>query len=1707
MALLASAGYAAEAFAAGPLAFASPSHFAMTCGNALRLVPTQPGSGGAGSEREGEMVRWCEGASVGALDAAPAHGVIAYGERLKTLQDPRVFIYSVGQGTVSATLSCEGELGIIALALCNDPEQRLLVTLGEIPDHNITVWDWGVGSMLARVSAQGSRARSVSFDPLDCTTIASVGSKLELWTLSTEESGKRELHADPPTNIDKEERELTAHCWAPGKTLFLGSDSGEICHVNARTGCKVYGSTWTKVSASGIGALALSSKHVLAGTSEGTEGVIHWVSYPLQDSSTEAEHKVGYAVQKSSPMLDGPVTCLSVSPDWKSLAIATAQGTVSVCSLDDPQSEEGGEDNPQLHVREVGHGFPDGGVNAMASLSRLPVVCTAGQRGSVTLWMAPSLQIISTTRISASHEATCVAVADEAHVLVAGSSGGEVAAVDISDLAEPRLVFSARLHSSPVTAVSVSQNWLASAALGSKDGYIALSRIQNGSAGVLPIGRVMNPSSDGKSSLLHMQLHANVLLATTSTGEMFRIALPDGSTGATVMPLKLATETAQVLAIVQFFILEAGADESTVRLIGWCADRGLRCWAVSVTGAFSAELVSEWKGSASIGMALAAGSDHRGNAVVFAGARDGSITLRSQSSLGADAPVVTRHIGAAAAIKGGFSAEPSANLHYEPMVVGRGGVSGVAVGAGVLRGWIVSAGRDGSLIAQALNESLSPPRPSLPAPASGLLATSPSVSKDEDRRVGAGPGRVLWEEWDSEGGAPVAGVGLTADSGTASRGEAGTKVLADLAKLRATFQGMLEHNKTCPEIERLERTELTVDVAEKARKVALADAEALRVSHSIQRENALRELLSQKIKTNCHDSMEATLLSIVPLDGTAPPGLMIESYPVAKLSAEEEKRLKRVRMMRRLEMAEDALAKENGLPTSRSDSLRMTHAEMQRVMAERGGKGGSKKGDTKAVDEDGDDDAEGDGDAGAADGKKMIGDEVLLYDALQLSTRQQRLNQIELQRSRIRTLKADFNEKLKKAIKDKSSVIDKLDEKKSRLGEIKEACGLFIFSKNGTEKLEVDENYALAACEEGKQLAVKDSEISAPKYQSAADRAAKEAAEAEERARQAGKGSDDAVGRALNDMMYGTLEARKMDDHSVLDEKPAFYDTPNEQLSDEQIKQKQEYDKKEKNAADDEDKQRKALEAEAKKIKADMQQLIEEFHKALSELADLKLGVQRNIHAAELEVVLLWQAIVRDDDREIKIRELSRHTDTAQLDLNTTAAAVSLLRQEIDAFRLTYETVLAEDKACDRAFKKEVGEYIFADELTKLFKKRSYAHESLGGPGRAQLSRNPYEAIALAKEEAFPRPERLDWDAENIEGAREVPGLSQRLDELRERKIDTELQVKRMAAELMGLNNRLQELQLLHKDAAELCDKLHDDLHKLQEERELDAYNFVMLLDLKQGQVEVDMDQLLDETFDAAMMEGSQISQLNSIIEGLGGQKVEMMAETKSFRNQIHGVSWHNEMLDFKAMEVTENIKYVQLLWVTKDLQSVIKGGADDRKQKQIHTLEKQMDHSQQLHELKVQDMKSRLFRAHKQIREKELENNKLTEYVQDLAVSVAQREKIMRVRRSDEESADDREYKMQEVVWRRLVLEEARQQSEDIAILKAEVPIPKTYRMQAHLELPCPRLLPLFVFLLVELEETFSFPDLCLVCACRWIGYDSALSLPLPRTITPNIH
>ena len=108
-------------------------------------------------------------------------------------------------------------------------------------------------------------------------------------------------------------------------------------------------------------------------------------------------------------------------------------------------------------------------------------------------------------------------------------------------------------------------------------------------------------------------------------------------------------------------------------------------------------------------------------------------------------------------------------------------------------------------------------------------------------------------------------------------------------------------------------------------------------------------------------------------------------------------------------------------------------------------------------------------------------------------------------------------------------------------------------------------------------------------------------------------------------------------------------------------------------------------------------------------------------------------------------------------------------------------------------------------------------------------------------------------------------------------------------------------------------------------------------------EVEGQEKEMLHDGGTGALIEVDTVHQLNRVVRSLGKEKVDLMEETKSFRNKIHAVNWENQMLQLKATDVAENIRYFQLLWVTKDLQVAIKGGQDDRKTAQNVTLERQV--------------------------------------------------------------------------------------------------------------------------------------------------------------------
>jgi hypothetical protein len=136
--------------------------------------------------------RWGLGCGVTALAASTRHGVVAYAERMKTVRldraphspnpscvlapqphslctrnpcpplhpyskphphpsqihPPKVFLLSLDLKQKIATLSLDGDLGVVCIDIARDATR--LCILSDVPDHTIVVWDWIEDKVLAR---------------------------------------------------------------------------------------------------------------------------------------------------------------------------------------------------------------------------------------------------------------------------------------------------------------------------------------------------------------------------------------------------------------------------------------------------------------------------------------------------------------------------------------------------------------------------------------------------------------------------------------------------------------------------------------------------------------------------------------------------------------------------------------------------------------------------------------------------------------------------------------------------------------------------------------------------------------------------------------------------------------------------------------------------------------------------------------------------------------------------------------------------------------------------------------------------------------------------------------------------------------------------------------------------------------------------------------------------------------------------------------------------------------------------------------------------------------------------------------------------------------------------------------------------------------------------------------------------------------------
>lgn len=192
--------------------------------------------------------------------------------------------------------------------------------------------------------------------------------------------------------------------------------------------------------------------------------------------------------------------------------------------------------------------------------------------------------------------------------------------------------------------------------------------------------------------------------------------------------------------------------------------------------------------------------------------------------------------------------------------------------------------------------------------------------------------------------------------------------------------------------------------------------------------------------------------------------------------------------------------------------------------------------------------------------------------------------------------------------------------------------------------------------------------------------------------------------------------------------------------------------------------------------------------------------------------------------------------------------------------------------------------------------------------------------------------------------------------------------------------------------------------------------------------------------FDSALLiHRSVIEDLNSQIVTLGEGKVAAMIDCKDYYKNIHLLEWEHEKMQMDAEDLNTKTRDVQTLRVTKELQQFLfEENNAQRMQKEIQTLEKTIKLNEAMHQRKVCDKKRILDRFMWLIKEKEAECGVLDAELKELAVSLVERQQIQEACVADLVPAADQ--RMKDIVARRKLVDLAKSQSQEVAVLRAEV-------------------------------------------------------------------
>ena len=374
--------------------------------------------------------------------------------------------------------------------------------------------------------------------------------------------------------------------------------------------------------------------------------------------------------------------------------------------------------------------------------------------------------------------------------------------------------------------------------------------------------------------------------------------------------------------------------------------------------------------------------------------------------------------------------------------------------------------------------------------------------------------------------------------------------------------------------------------------------------------------------------------------------------------------------------------------------------------------------------------------------------------------------------------------------------------------------------------------------------------------------------------------------------------------------KADWMNKPKEEMSEEERKQVKEFEKRVAQHKEEQEKYRKALETELRKLQSSVSEICQLFDEKLKDFFLTKLASDQNIFQNELKMIKLGQAIIFSEDDEVRELSVVNRLEELKSEKAACAAEIPEIKKDLEKCREEYDSAVKKDREVERQFKKEFHQFDFYfDNLIKLFKRRELTkvctyddqkvlsnrlvktNEAEETPKQVENGRDPFaehQRALTVVEDVIPQ---LSKEVDCPEGLGEDSWS--KLVEYRDRKINTESDVKATQKKFNEMQTLVQSVLDESERIKNETDRVSNDLAEFLEYKFLSTYNVESLFQLKQGQVEVHQAPVVTDYSDTVLLHRIVVEKLNENILALGGSKVDALQEMKDYRKGIHALEWY----------------------------------------------------------------------------------------------------------------------------------------------------------------------------------------------------------------------